>query len=394
MTEEDKLYLAQPLTDIYISMETDLMMAIAEQIARDGEISPSTEWRLRKLAEAGALTKTAMKIIASYTGIQSDMLSEAVEIAALDVINGLEPAFAKMAADGLVSGAPEVPASVTAKSIVSHYRRQAATDLNLVNTVMQYKAVSSYKYLVNKMYDETKRQEALNNMGKHTLSVVTGAESRQQAVRNCIREFSRNGIPAFVDKAGREWSPEAYVNMDIRTTVSNTAHAAQDAVCDRYDIDLIEISSHMGARPKCAPYQGKVFSRRGQSGVAYDGKGDAVSYSPLSETSYGQPDGIFGINCRHKKYPFVSGASFRTYFPYDEEENAERYKATQKQRYMERRVREASREAELLEIAGDEQGAKEARLKAKNRRAEYRKYCSDNGLKVRNDRLAVVKNKS
>ena len=50
MTEEDKLYLAQPLTDIYVAMETDLMMAIAEQIARDGEISPSTEWRLRKLA--------------------------------------------------------------------------------------------------------------------------------------------------------------------------------------------------------------------------------------------------------------------------------------------------------------------------------------------------------
>lgn len=394
MTEEDKLYLAQPLTDIYTAMETDLMMAIAEQLARDGEISPSSEWRLRKLAEAGALTKTAMKIIASYTGIQSEMLAEAVEIAALEVINDLEPAFAKMAADGLVSAAPEIPASVTARSVVSHYRRQAATDLNLVNTVMQYKAVSSYKYLVNKMYDETKRQEALNNMGKHTLSVVTGAESRQAAVRNCIREFSRNGIPAFVDKAGREWSPEAYVNMDIRTTVSNTAHAAQDAVCDRYGVDLIEISSHMGARPKCAPYQGKVFSRGGQSGIAYDGKGDAVPYSPLSETSYGQPDGIFGINCRHKKYPFVSGASFRTYFPYDEEENAERYKAFQKQRYMERRVREASREAEMLKIAGDEQGAKDARLKARNRRAEYRKYCSDNGLKERNDRLAVVKNKS
>ena len=101
MTEEDKLFLAQPLTDIYIAMETDLMMAIAEQLARDGEISPSSEWRLRKLAESGALTKTAMKIIASYTGIQSDMLAEAVEIAALEVINDLEPAFAKMAADGL-----------------------------------------------------------------------------------------------------------------------------------------------------------------------------------------------------------------------------------------------------------------------------------------------------
>ena len=56
MTEEDKLLLAQPLTDIYVAMETDLMKAIAEQLAFDGGISPSSEWRLRKLAEAGALT--------------------------------------------------------------------------------------------------------------------------------------------------------------------------------------------------------------------------------------------------------------------------------------------------------------------------------------------------
>ena len=27
MTEEDKLFLAQPLTDIYVAMETDLMKA-------------------------------------------------------------------------------------------------------------------------------------------------------------------------------------------------------------------------------------------------------------------------------------------------------------------------------------------------------------------------------
>lgn len=145
----------------------------------------------------------------------------------------------------------------------------------------------------------------------------------------------------------------------------------------------------MGARPKCAPYQGRIFSRGGKSGVAYDADGRAIPYSPLSETSFGQPDGLFGINCRHKKYPFVSGAGFQAYFPYDEAENAERYKALQQQRYLERRVREASREADLLKISGDEEGAKAARLKARNRKAEYKKFCSENGFKERNDRGAV-----
>ena len=72
-------------------------------------------------------------------------------------------------------------------------------------------------------------------------------------------------------------------------------------------------------------------------------------------------DGILGINCHHKKYPFVDGVNFQRYFPYDQEENEERYKELQKQRAMERRVRETSRQADMLEAAGDTEGAKEAR---------------------------------
>lgn len=125
------------------------------------------------------------------------------------------------------------------------------------------------------------------------MSTVMGAESRQEAVRKCIREFNSKGIPAFVDAAGREWSPEAYINMDIRTTVSNTANAAQDARCDDYGIDLIAVSSHPGARPKCAKDQGKVYSRSNKSGIAHDGNGKEIHYEPLSSTSYGEPDGAF-----------------------------------------------------------------------------------------------------
>ncbi|MCM1024638.1 MAG: phage minor capsid protein [Prevotella sp.] len=223
---------------------------------------------------------------------------------------------------------------------------QAVTDLNLVNTVMQYKAGSAYKNLVNKIYDDTKRQELLGVLGKHTLEVASGGVSRQEAVQNCIKEFAQKGIPAFVDKLGREWSPEAYINMDIRTTVNNTANAAQDACCDRYDLDLIQISSHMGARPKCAEDQGKIYSRSNRSGICHDGDGNEIPFYPWSSTSYGQPDGILGINCHHHKYPFLAckekrtGVNFQRYLPYDQEENAARYKEFQAQRAMERRVRE------------------------------------------------------
>lgn len=391
MTTLEQLNLSQPLTDVYTAMETDLMMAIAHQLAEGGEINATSEWRLKKLAEAGALSKETVRIIASYTGIQSDLITETIESAAMGVADRLEPALQACARDGYISAADGTPISESMKNVVTNFRSQAKTDLNLVNTVMQYKAKTSYTTLVNKIYDETKRQELLGVLGKHTLEVASGGTSRQEAVRNCIKEFSQKGIPAFVDKRGREWSPEAYINMDIRTTVNNTANAAQDACCDRYGLDLIQISSHMGARPKCAIDQGKLYSRSNRSGIAHDGDGNPIPFYPWSSTSYGQPDGILGINCHHHKYPFADGVNFQRYFPYDEEENAERYKEFQKQRAMERRVREVSRQADMLEAAGDTEGAKAARRQLRNQRKAYREYSKEHGLAVHNDRLTVVK---
>lgn len=391
MTTLEQLNLSQPLTDVYTAMETDLMMAIARQLAKDGEISATSEWRLKKLAEAGALSKETIKIIASYTGIQSDLLTETIESAAIGVTDKLEPALQAVARDGLISEVTSTPISAGMKKVVGSFRTQAKTDLNLVNTVMQYKAKSSYTNLVNKIYNEANKQELLSTLGKHTLSVASGATSRQEAVRNCIKEFSQKGIPAFVDKAGREWSPEAYINMDIRTTVNNTAHAAQDACCDKYGIDLFQVSSHMGARPKCAPYQGKLVSRSDLNGIAHDGDGNPIPFIPLSETSYGEPDGLFGINCHHKKYPFIDGVNFQRYFPYDEEENAQRYKEFQHQRHLERRVRETSRQVDMLNEIGDTEGAKEARRKLTQQRKAYRDYSDSHGLAQHNDRLTVTR---
>lgn len=397
MTELEKLSLSQPLTDVYNAMEQDIMLAIAKQLAKDGSISASSEWRLQRLAEAGDLNKTVIGIIASYTGIQSDLLTEALSGAANSVIDKLEPAFQEIARQGLISDTP-VPASKSVDRAIQTFHKQAASDLNLVNTVMRYKAKQAYVDLVNKTYDAvnavedvSNRQELLNTLGKHTMSTVMGAESRQEAVRKCIREFNSKGIPAFVDAAGREWSPEAYINMDIRTTVSNTANAAQDARCDDYGIDLIAVSSHPGARPKCAKDQGKVYSRSNKSGIAHDGNGKEIPYEPLSSTSYGEPDGLFGINCRHKKYPFIDGVNFQRYFPYDKEENDKRYKEIQEQRRLERKVRNTKREADMLKEVGDTDGAKAARAKLKEQRKAYRTYCDEHELTQRNDRLTVSK---
>ena len=177
--------------------------------------------------------------------------------------------------------------------------------------------------------------------------------------------------------------------MDMRSTLGNTARAAQNARCDEYNIQLIEVSSHMGARPLCAPYQGRIFSRDGSKGVTTDGAGGKIYYTPLSETSYGQPAGLFGINCGHVQYPFVPGINFQRYFPYPKEENDRRYMQFQQQRAMERGIRAAKRECMMLQETGDTEGLQKASLRLRNQREKYKAYCKETGLKQHNDRTQV-----
>ena len=372
-------------------MEDDILREIAAQLSRDGDISDTSKWRIRQLARAGRFDKRAAAIIAGYSEVEGGQAMDAVLAAAETEIGYLDNAVQAANAAGLSEYFSDIPAETSAMNAAKAFQRQAASDLNLVNTVMGYKAKSAYVNAVNAIYRDTAegRQSALDIMGKGAAKAVSGQMSLQEATRKTIRELAQKGIPAFVDKRGREWSPEAYVMMDMRSTLGNTARAAQNARCDEHNIQLIEVSSHMGARPLCATYQGRIFSRDGSKGVTVDGAGGKIYYTPLSETSYGQPAGLFGINCGHVQYPFVPGINFQRYFPYPKEENDRRYMQFQQQRAMERGIRAAKRECMMLQEVGDTEGLQKASLRLRNQREKYRAYCKETGLKQHNDRTQV-----
>lgn len=391
MTREQYDELSAPLVRVLLDMEDDILREIAAQLSRDGDISDTSKWRIRQLARAGRFDKRAAAIIAGYSEVEDGQAMGAVLTAAETEIGYLDNAVQAANAAGLSEYFSDIPAETSAMNAAKAFQRQAASGLNLVNTVMGYKAKSAYVNAVNAIYRDTSegRQGALDIMGKGAAKAVSGQMSLQEATRKTIRELAQKGIPAFVDKRGREWSPEAYVMMDMRSTLGNTARAAQDARCDQYGINLIEVSSHMGARPLCAAYQGRIFSRDGSKGVTTDGAGGKIYYTPLSETSYGQPAGLFGINCGHVQYPFVPGINFQRYFPYPKEENDRRYMQFQQQRAMERGIRAAKRECMMLQEVGDTEGLQKASLRLRTQKEKYSAYCKETGLRQHNDRTQV-----
>lgn len=82
-----------------------------------------------------------------------------------------------------------------------------------------------------------------------------------RALPQFVETLRREGITAFVDKAGRRWSLHTYGAMVCRTT-SRQAEVLSVLTADP-EQDLYQISSHGSTCAICAPLEGRVYSKSG-----------------------------------------------------------------------------------------------------------------------------------
>lgn len=101
------------------------------------------------------------------------------------------------------------------------------------------------------------------------LEQVAAMEATGRGVRSVVPGFveqlRREGVTAFVDKAGRRWSLHTYCSMVARTT-SRQAEVTAVLTADP-EQDLYQISSHNTTCAICAPLEGRVYSRSGTDPV-------------------------------------------------------------------------------------------------------------------------------
>ena len=373
-------------TNTFQDLEDQLMANIIRHCKDYDQPIASDEWLMKKLAEIGKLNQENIKIIAKSTGLSQTAMERMLNEMAEKVLEEVEPGMKQLARRGLVGEAVPVGRSKNVKQVLTTMHGQAKDVLNLCNTTMLYKARDAYKKLVGNIVstaDEiADKQQKMDIINKHATSTLIGAESRQQALTKCIKEFNDKGIPAFMDKRGREWTPEAYVNMAMRSTSNTMAAEVQMARADDYGIDLVEVDSHSGARPKCARDQGKIFDRSNRS----------KKYPHWNTSSYGEPDGLLGINCGHHIFPYIEGVSIRRYFPTEDlDANDKLYKETQVQRALERDVRKQKRECMLYDEIGAEDAFEDAAVKLKSKEAKLKAYVDKNEqLHRRRDREQVI----
>lgn len=209
-------------------------------------------YQAQKLQEFGRLTRETMTIITEMTGGADRALIDCLQTAILDALETVEPELRKAAAAGLLNGG-NVPPQVDPRTMEAFrlYYQQAADKLNLVNTVMLESTENAYRATVSDIVNRMQRAQTIVDTA--TGEIVSGVESFNQALKQATEKMVENGITGFVDHAGRQWRPEVYVAMDMRTTFHNVARRAfWDRNAD-YANDLYLVSQHPGARPLCYP---------------------------------------------------------------------------------------------------------------------------------------------
>ena len=398
LTPNEILKLSEPVEQVYSNIVDALLINMGKHF-NSGHSLSTEQWEIRKLAELGQLNKESIEIIASLTGQNKELITAALENAVYMATKDIEPELKKAVKKGAIqnAAADNVIASQSIVQALNAYEQQAMDKLNLVNTTMLESTLAQYRKVIANTVNIDRQmkatQEVLNTAaGK----VIAGAESRQQALRQALSQIHKEGVTGFYDRTGRKWSPEAYVNMDIRTTVHNTAIEAVKIRQEDYGVDIFRVSRHSGARPLCYPYQGRYFSWNNKSGTFTDGEGKRHRYSPISSTSYGKPAGLFGINCGHHPITMIPGVSIPRDRPeQDKEENDKVYAESQEQRRLEREIRYSKQKAAMMEAAGDKEGFEKEAVKIREKQADYNAFCKKTGRTKRLDRTQVFEyNKS
>ena len=379
--------IADPIEGIYIHIVDELLVNIGRHITSP-TWTHTAAWEIQKLSELGQLTAENAAIINKWIKKMPREVRDTMEATRAAALDRLEKEMEQAAAAGYVTP----PMRDSTAQILEDMAAQAVDRYNLVNTTMLQSSVEQYSaavQLTQQEYDKlTAQKEATQGiLNDAAASVASGVETRKTAVRRAIKRISDEGLTGFVDRAGRSWTPEAYVNMVTRTTVHNTAIQATQAFMQDYNTEVFQVSSHAGARPLCYPYQGKFYSWNNTAGEIELGNGQRVSYEPLNVTSYGEPAGRFGINCGHYPIPVIPGVTI----PHGadniqpEEENAKAYAESQEQRALERKIREAKR---VVEMAG-ETATKEDKAAVKEAQAEMREFIARTGRTRRYDREQI-----
>ena len=384
MLTPDYLYrITEGAEQIASELHANIIKRIIERMmirlgrGEDYLLTATDKWQIEVLQDAGYLLEDIQKELADKTKKQVKEIQEAMEDAGVQALQWDDKIYQ---AAGL-SPVPLLQSPALMRIIQRNYEATAGEWRNFTRTT----ANEAQRLFINQM-------DNAYNM------VVSGAVSYTEAVRDVINNVSEVGMKVNYP-SGYKLSIESATMMIVRTGISQAAAEVSLERMKEMDWDIILVSSHLGARVgdggknpgNHSWWQGKFYSRTGR---------DKRFPDFVSSTGYGSITGLSGVNCRHS---FGTGDGENNPFEqYDTEENRKAYEKQQRQRTLERRIRDNKRKVQNLQTAVD--NCKDEKLKFElqqkldrksytlsQQNKAYKQYCKDNDLKEYAERLRVAR---
>lgn len=307
------------LEKLYQELATEILVDIAERIKMNQDaMTSTTEYLNNKLKQLGLQQDWINKRLAEILHTSEE---EVDRIMLQSAYKSIRDTFDRLEAGGYDTSGLEFSDQIKKGTSALWGDIQ-----NLTRTTAQLASDTFMRY-----YDMT------------YLQVSSGAYSLDQATANTIDKLCREGLTKVSYPSGAQRSIEAAVRLAVRTAVNQNAMACEKSVIDELDINLVQTSAHMGARPSHAAWQGKVFWVNYPEG----------NYENFYEaTGYGTGAGLGGWNCRHSFTAYFPGISEDYNKPVNPRENERIYQMEQKQRSYERNMRKWDRERRVKAAAG------------------------------------------
>jgi len=212
--------------------------------------------------------------------------------------------------------------------------------------------------------------------------VLTGSMTPYQAAKRSFTRMTREGLPFFTDKRGRKWGLDTYAEMAVRTATNQALRAGHEDTMRSYGVDLMVVSSHKNPAPQCAPYERKVLSLGKYDAGTHRIGDNIVQVKATMDDAVAH--GFRHANCKHRVSAYIPGFTRTNDAPYDGDDSG--YKATQKQRYLERQIRKSK----MMEAAAiDETDVREARMRIRNYQKKLRDHVGEHDLPRRRHREQV-----
>ncbi len=194
-----------------------------------------------------------------------------------------------------------------------------------------------------------------------------GAVSLDKAIDMATENFLAKGIDAITYKDGKKVNIASYAEMALRTANHRAYLMGEGKKRQEIGLTLVVVSAHATSCKLCVPWQGLILIDDVYSG----GKKEDGPYPLLSEA---MEKGFLHPNCRHNLSTYFPGITTLPNVP-DAKEVLRNYEQEQRQRALERAIREQKRK-----VAGtiDSENLKAEKKKLNELQQEMRNHLEEN----------------